>query len=368
MLLPATDVSYSWNSGQTSGSIVVAPDTTTTYMVSVTYTADTIVCTSTSSIEIAVFDPIEVSLPDDVTFCGQGEVTLEATGGTTYLWNTGDTTNLLSFLAEATQTYSVTATDANNCSATDSTTITVHPLPNPNITGNLDICAGDTATLTATGGQTYLWNTFSQDSSISLTPLSTSEYMVTVVDNNGCVGFDSALVVVSPLPIMPAAPPDLVILPGEPPFEITVDEVPDALSYTWTVPLGVQIISGGDTNTILLDWAGAASGTVCVSAINDCGPGPEACVDVTVDLTDGLNSLTEKDYVIFPNPTTGVVHLLFPPNTSGQLELKDSTGKLIQQTHFTKATTIDLSTLPANGYILLIKTKDNTWAERLIKQ
>ncbi len=52
-------------------------------------------------------------------------VQLIATGGINYLWSTGEITPVITVSPNNTTVYIVTVTDNNNCSATDSITITV---------------------------------------------------------------------------------------------------------------------------------------------------------------------------------------------------------------------------------------------------
>jgi len=84
--------------------------------------------TASGSAVVTASQPI-VSL-NDTTVCAGETVWLDAGPGfTSYLWNTGFTGQILS----ATQpgTYSVTVTDSFGCQASDSATITHHPLPQP---------------------------------------------------------------------------------------------------------------------------------------------------------------------------------------------------------------------------------------------
>ncbi len=54
--------------------------------------------------------------------------------------------------------------------------------------------------------------------------------------------------------------------------------------YTWTVPAGAAIISGQNTNSILVDYSGTAvSGNVTVFAFNPCGNGPSSQLSVAVN-------------------------------------------------------------------------------------
>lgn len=121
--LGATD--YLWNTGATTQSINVV--NAGTYSV----TATSVGCSATSSatvtldgsLPLAQVTPNTASLP-----CG-GSQSLNATGGATYLWNTGETSS--SITVYLTNTYTVTVTALNGCSATASASITVATCPGP---------------------------------------------------------------------------------------------------------------------------------------------------------------------------------------------------------------------------------------------
>lgn len=103
----------------------------------------------------------------------------------TFLWiPTGDTTATVTGLCAG--TYSVIVTDAAGISDTAVITITQPPPFNGNISNNITIEPGDTTTLSATGGGTYLWSTGDSTSSIIVSPQQTTNYWVVVYDPNGC--------------------------------------------------------------------------------------------------------------------------------------------------------------------------------------
>ncbi len=84
--------------------------------------------TATGSAVVTASEPIVIL--NDTTVCAGETVLLDAGPGfTSYFWNTGFTGQILS----ATQpgTYSVTVTDSFGCQASDSATITHHPIPQP---------------------------------------------------------------------------------------------------------------------------------------------------------------------------------------------------------------------------------------------
>jgi hypothetical protein len=66
-----------------------------------------------------------VSNPSNDTICTGANVTLSGSGATNYVW-TGGITDAIAFTPTATATYSVTGTDANNCSKTSSVQVVVN--------------------------------------------------------------------------------------------------------------------------------------------------------------------------------------------------------------------------------------------------
>jgi hypothetical protein len=128
-----------------------------------------------------------------------GSITVSITNGTAnfdYAWSNGATTNGTSSTTNsinglAAGTYTVTVTDANNSTATASTTIAEPSaiVPIISVDNNASCNGASDGSLTVntsggTGSYTYSWsnNTTSQTAS----SLSTGVYMITVTDANGC--------------------------------------------------------------------------------------------------------------------------------------------------------------------------------------
>ncbi len=64
----------------------------------------------------------------------------------------------------------------------------------------------------------------------------------------------------------------------------SVPSIPYATSYTWSVPTGANIISGQNTDSIMVDFSiSATSGYVSVKGINSCGVGDSSSIFVTVN-------------------------------------------------------------------------------------
>ncbi|HOE04861.1 MAG TPA: gliding motility-associated C-terminal domain-containing protein [Bacteroidales bacterium] len=126
--LPATSLNGipgTWNPAVISTS---APGTTT-----YTFTPSAGACAYVYTMNITVNATPPLNLGSDQNVCVNNvPVTLDAGAGmTTYLWSTGVNTQTIQVSVSG--NYSVTVTNANGCSASDSKLVTVNPLPNVSI-------------------------------------------------------------------------------------------------------------------------------------------------------------------------------------------------------------------------------------------
>ena len=137
---------YSWTpGGATTPSITVSPASTTTYSCDVT-NSNGVTCTASQQVVVA---PFQVNAGPDLTVLPGTQVSLTASGATTYTW-TGGISNGISFTANTTQTYIVTGTNSAGCVATDTVTVNVVSPPSIYIsTSSPVVCLGDSITLTS---------------------------------------------------------------------------------------------------------------------------------------------------------------------------------------------------------------------------
>src|SRR5690606_8924985 len=145
--------------------------------------------------------------PASPGICVGENITLTASGGVSYSWNTGDNSASINVSPIVNTTYDVTITDAKGCTAATSETITVNTQPVAAITpASPTICSGESVTLTASGGLTYLWSGGENTAAISVSPVNTTTYSVTVFNGSNCSATTSVTVTVNTSPIASIVP------------------------------------------------------------------------------------------------------------------------------------------------------------------
>ncbi|HQQ95041.1 MAG TPA: T9SS type A sorting domain-containing protein [Bacteroidia bacterium] len=189
---------YVWTNGPAAPVNMVSPIANTTYTVVGTSSANN--CSSSQTISIAVFEvTIAVSSPTSV--CLGQSVTLNASGANSYLWNNGNTNPSIVVSPSVTSGYTVNGVSSiggNTCISSGTTQVNVNPLPSVTASSTrTSICRGEHTTLSAAGANAYLWNTSATTTTISVNPLSTTNYTVTGTDNNNCINSATIQVKVS---------------------------------------------------------------------------------------------------------------------------------------------------------------------------
>ncbi len=204
--------SYDWSpsaglSNTTGNTVDANPTTTTTYSVTATNVEG---CTLTLPVTVNVNPtPIVTVSPSNPVICLGQSVNLTASGATTYTWSPSQ--GLSSYSGSnvmanpsVTTTYIVNGQNAQGCTAHESVTVTVNPIPSVAISSSYNyICSGQQVTLSATGALNYSWSpstglSSTSGSSVIASPNVTTTYNVNGVDANGCSSSSSLSLIVNP--------------------------------------------------------------------------------------------------------------------------------------------------------------------------
>ncbi|TRX66504.1 T9SS type B sorting domain-containing protein [Carboxylicivirga sp. M1479] len=186
--------SYKWNGDNSLNgtSIVVTADNA--YRVEVTNNDG---CTAEDIVQIDV-NPIPHFTVADVSECSGDLGTLVAPAGlSNYRWSNGAVTPMISVKKG---TYQLLAETDKGCVGTATAHVNWHPVPEVSIGADTAICPVDMIELVATPGfASYKWhnNEIGQSTHASF---SDTVNVVTVVDEHGCMGFDTKMVHALPAP------------------------------------------------------------------------------------------------------------------------------------------------------------------------
>ncbi|MBF8149557.1 Ig-like domain-containing protein [Winogradskyella sp. F6397] len=268
---------YSWNTGETTSEISVSPEVTTTYTVT-GFSENG--CQNTAEVIVNVIEELNANAGEDTSICLGESITLSASGGITYTWNTGDTGASPTFTPTENTTYTVTVTDDFGNTDTDEVTITVNAVPVANAGENKTICEGESVTLNAEGGDSYLWSTGATTQSILVNPEEDTTYSVEVFTNS-CSDIDEVTVFVSPKPDLTVSE-EIIIVVGS----ATTIEVSGADTYLW---------SNGETSSSI---EVSPSETTTYSVTGFLASGCQITEEITVTVLPEVNANAGNDVSI----------------------------------------------------------------------
>ncbi len=260
---------YAWNGGSSTGSATDTFTTNGTYTVTVTNGYG---CSATASTPVTVYPAAIAGITGAASACSSVELT--ATGGTSYAWNGGNSTNTPVNDFATGGTYTVTVTTNNGCSATASQLVTIYPAVIPYIVGPPFGCGS--ISLLAVGGTTYAWsgvNGGSSPDSAANTFDITGVYTVTVSNIYGCSATASTLLNISP--------PLLTGIAG-------TASACDSVTLTAITGSGYLWSGGNSPNT--------ASNTFTTSGI----------YTLTVSNSYGCSASASQQVTIYPSVTAGI--------------------------------------------------------------
>lgn len=290
---------YTWNTGETSQTITA--DASGPYWASV---VDGNGCPGQSdTVIVEVWDLPEpvVTTIGTPSFCLGDTIFLTTTEEfESYLWtNTGDTTRTT--YAVETGFYTVLVTDTNGCQALspeDLITVNVNPNPTTTPDGTVEICDGDTISITSVFAESYLWTTGDTTQAIQVWQAGT--YNVSATDGNGCTGTSSdVIVIVNQLPMPTIVADDTLDFCLGGTVNLSTQEF---VTYQWSTGAntqGILVNQSGNYTVTVTDSTGCASASATTDVTVYDNPMPTVAINgpqqfcfgdsVTLTATSGFN-------------------------------------------------------------------------------
>jgi len=171
---------YLWSTGDTTATISIYKGGT--YKVSA-FNSDG--CSSNLSVNVTEYPLPALTVSGNTELCENGNTLLTASGASSYLWNTGETTP--SIWVNKKGYYTVTGKNENGCISAFTIYVDQKPISlliNNSETFSFTLCEGDSILLRATGAKSYRWSTGENSDSVFIhTP---GTYTITAYNAFGC--------------------------------------------------------------------------------------------------------------------------------------------------------------------------------------
>lgn len=337
---------FIWSDGFIGASHTVEAPATTVYTITNT---NTNLCFTQITYTFNVLPGPALAIAGNSAVCNKTLATYTASGASSYVWNSGLTSPINSFIVTSSTTIKVIGTAANGCVDSLSKSIVMVPAPTVIISGNDTICQGGTANLVAnsTGTVNYSWNSGANTQSISVTPVSTFTYVV-IVSNGACNDTASHEVFVSLLPTI----------------DFTINTVPlcnngPAFTLTATPSGGVYLGTGVSGNTFNpMVGVGVYPITYSLNVSSACAAAETQTIEVM--LCTGINEIENNSLIVFPNPANNFVTIQSDKEIKSIL-VYDYSGKLIRMIETTSfETTIDINDFAKGFYSFSITMNDRS--------
>ena len=208
--------------------------------------------------------------------------TASNTGGTpgyNYTWTNGppSDTHTVSEAVAGTYIYTLSSTDANTCTTTN--TISVDFIVNPTLSvSSVSICPMAIGTITVSGATSYTWSNNTNATTLSDSPAVNSYYTVTG-SALGCTSTAGGFIILYPQPVAFITNNTLLCQSGD------------------------LLLSGSGGNTY--SWAGPQSFTSAVKdpTIATVLPANSGVYNLTVTSVNGCTATAGKNLTIYPTPT-----------------------------------------------------------------
>lgn len=282
---------YQWDFGD--GNTASGTNVSNTYALPGNYTVTLTItsegCTESVTTQVTINPQPTPDLGIDQAICDGDSYQITTNGligGEQLFWDppTGlDNTGVSNPTATpaVTTIYTLGVIDANGCGAADDIQITVNPLPTADAGVDQTICEGDVTNMAASGSGQYVWNPATDLANATgpttqASPTTTTNYVLTITDANGCQDTDDMTITVNPLPIVDAGQDEAIC------NQQTVQLIASgAQDYAWNPSIGLD-----DPNIVNPVFSGSNTATFTVTGTD----------------ANGCSNTDDVEVIVYPLP------------------------------------------------------------------
>lgn len=319
-------------------------------------------CTTVVSTTVTEPAALSGNATNNGSICPSGTATLSgsATGGLSpyvYGWMPGNLSgSTVTDIPPATTNYTLTVTDANGCTETSLTTVTVHAVAPVSLGADFSACGS--ATLDAQVPGDYAWSDGSTTQVINVT--ASGSYDVVVTDANGCSASDTVDVTINTFPVVAVSAAMNFACAGEPSILLSGSPA----GGTWSG-------AGVSGNSFSPDTAGVGTHDLVYTYTDPSGCTSMDSLAITADLCLGVAHNTATAVNVYPNPNHGTFVIAFPRSTDNMIvELLDVNGRTVfAQQYAVNAgdqKQLDLSGEAGGMYLLRITSGNMVSTQRVL--
>jgi hypothetical protein len=275
-------------------------------------------CSNADTVNITIDPQPVVDLGPDTSICGSA-ITLDAGNpGSNYMWSNSAPTQTVTV---GSGIHYVDVTNTAGCSASDTIVVTTSAVPSISAGPDVTICTGNSTTLTATGGLTYVWSNGNLTPSNTVSPTINTVYYVTGYDVNGCSASSTVSVIVIP----DATSQFTSSVTGA--TATFTNQSTNAVSYNWNFG---DASPGSTSANPSHTYASNGTYTVTLTVTGPCGTATSTTTVVITQVGLQDNDLSNT-LSLYPNPNDGNFTLSFDFTVAKDvtIEVLDMSGRII---------------------------------------
>lgn len=301
--------------------------------------------------------PILTVAASPSSVCPGKPSTLTVSGATSYSWISIGSGSIHAVSPLTNHVYTVTGKSSFSCSSTETVLVTTHTVATISViqTGT-SACPSSVVGFTASGANSYYWNTGANGPVTTVTPAINSTYTVYGVNSQSCVSTTTMAVTTKSVPVISILQSGTTVCPGE---SVTFT-ASGASSYTW--------LPGNTTShTFSVNPVVSAIYNAIGKSINTCTN--VAFAYVSVDPCAGLNENKENEQsiLIFPNPSSDLIYIKFKTYVPRTIRIFSALSLLVFEKDSDNAgEIIDVRFLPRGIYFLEMESGGKIITRKLV--